>query len=122
MQKTLTFLFVVQGEGRGHMTQAIAMHDMLVKNNYAVCCVLVGKNKQREIPAFVIKNLKCEVASFESPNFATDSKMKSVKILRSVSKNLMRVGTFKRSISFIHSKVREYNPNVIINFYDPLIS
>ncbi len=122
MERKLSFLFVVQGEGRGHMTQAIAMHDMLVKNNYEVCCVLVGKSKQREIPEFVTRNLKCEVLAFESPNFVTDSKMKSVKMFRSVSRSLMRINIFKASINFIHSKVKKYKPDVIINFYDPLVS
>ena len=36
-------LFVVQGEVRGHLTQAIAMEDLLRRNGHEVVEVLVGK-------------------------------------------------------------------------------
>lgn len=36
-------LFVVQGEGRGHLTQTIAMEDLLRRNGHEVVEVLVGK-------------------------------------------------------------------------------
>lgn len=36
-------IFIVQGEGRGHLTQAIAMERLLTNNGYHVTEVLVGK-------------------------------------------------------------------------------
>ena len=39
----MKFLFIVQGEGRGHLTQAITLEEMLLRNGHEVVEVLVGK-------------------------------------------------------------------------------
>lgn len=39
----MKFLFIVQGEGRGHFTQALAMEEMLLRNGHEVVEILVGK-------------------------------------------------------------------------------
>lgn len=36
-------LFIVQGEGRGHLTQAITMEELLCRNGHEVVEVLVAK-------------------------------------------------------------------------------
>ena len=36
----MKFLFIVQGEGRGHFTQAITLEDMLLRNGHEVVEVL----------------------------------------------------------------------------------
>ena len=36
-------LFIVQGEGRGHLTQAITLEEILRRNGHEVVEVLVGK-------------------------------------------------------------------------------
>lgn len=51
-------LFVVQGEGRGHMTQAISMKQILEGNDFQVCGVLVGSSNRREIPHFFIQQFQ----------------------------------------------------------------
>lgn len=38
-------LFIVQGEGRGHLTQAITLEEILRRNGHEVVEVLVGKSK-----------------------------------------------------------------------------
>lgn len=39
----MKILFIVQGEGRGHLTQAISMEKLLRSNGHEVVEVLVGK-------------------------------------------------------------------------------
>jgi UDP:flavonoid glycosyltransferase YjiC (YdhE family) len=51
------FLFVVQGEGRGHLTQALALQDILHNAGHKVVAVLVGKS-YRKIPDFFITKMK----------------------------------------------------------------
>ena len=48
----MKFLFIVQGEGRGHFTQAITLEDMLLRNGHQVVEVLVGKSSSRTLPGF----------------------------------------------------------------------
>lgn len=40
----MKFLFIVQGEGRGHLTQAITLEEILRRNGHEVVEVLVGKS------------------------------------------------------------------------------
>lgn len=119
-QKKLKFIFIVQGEGRGHMTQAISLRDMLERAGHSLCCVLVGKSKRREIPSFFFERIKTEVISFESPNFVTDKKGKAIQIFPTITENLKRTGFFLSNLKVIDKKVKEYEPDVLINFYDLL--
>lgn len=117
-QKPLKYLFVVQGEGRGHMTQAISLRELLTNAGHEVCCVLVGKSMRREIPSFFHDKIKCKVYSFESPNFIVDAKNKSVKIGPTIAYNLARAKYFLENLKEIDDKIKEYQPDVVINFYD----
>ncbi|MHB1279099.1 MAG: glycosyltransferase family protein [Bacteroidia bacterium] len=115
------YLFVVQGEGRGHMTQAISMRDLLTSSGHELCSVLVGSSSNREIPGFFYDKIAAPVIPFASPNFVVDGRNKSIKIVPSVLKNMGRLGTFRKSIRLIHQQVVQHRPDVIINFYDPLV-
>ena len=46
-------LFIVQGEGRGHLTQAITLEEILRRNGHEVVEVLVGKSNTRRLPGNV---------------------------------------------------------------------
>lgn len=39
----MKFLFIVQGEGRGHLTQAITLEEMLLRNGHEVVEVLLAR-------------------------------------------------------------------------------
>ena len=45
-------MFIVQGEGRGHLTQAISLAAMLQRHGHEVAETLVGKSQAREVPDF----------------------------------------------------------------------
>ena len=53
----MKYLFIVQGEGRGHLTQAISLSQMLRRHGHEVVEVLVGKSSNREIPAFFLEKI-----------------------------------------------------------------
>ena len=42
----MKFLFIVQGEGKGHLTQALALEEMLKNNGHEVVEVLVGRRSE----------------------------------------------------------------------------
>lgn len=54
-------VFVVQGEGRGHLTQALALRQMLVNEGHEVVKVLVGKSRNRKVPDFFLDQIGCQV-------------------------------------------------------------
>lgn len=116
----MRFLFIVQGEGRGHMTQAISMRDILTRNGHEITGVLVGKSRLREIPRFFYEKIKAPINTYESPNFQVSTNNKGIKIYQSILYNATHSGTFFRSIRFIKNRIKEVNPDVVINFYEML--
>lgn len=116
----MKFLFIVQGEGRGHMTQAISLADILENSGHQVVATCIGKSKRREIPSFVYENLKSPIHLIESPNFETDENHKKILLGKTLSTNFLKISTFRKSLRKIDSLVKDLEPDVIINFYDLL--
>jgi uncharacterized protein (TIGR00661 family) len=116
----MKFLFVVQGEGRGHMTQAISLAQILENRGFELCGVCVGKSNRRAIPDFFRQKINAPIILFESPNFVTDKQNKGIKLGKTVFHNLMKYNTFKKSLKQIHQVVSETQPDIILNFYDIL--
>jgi uncharacterized protein (TIGR00661 family) len=116
----LKFLFIIQGEGRGHMTQAISMTQILSEMGHEVCAVCIGKSKRRAIPEFVSRNIHAPLYLFDSPNFVTDKSQKSIHLGKTIWRNLLKFRTFKNSLEQIDQLVKKHQPDVILNFYDIL--
>jgi uncharacterized protein (TIGR00661 family) len=114
----MRYLFLVQGEGRGHMTQAISLYLILKDRGHDVAGVLFGKNPYRKIPLFVYEKFDTFTAEFESPNFILKKNTKGICITRSFIYNLARIARFFKSIKFIRSIIIDKKPDAIINFYD----
>ena len=116
----MKFLFIVQGEGRGHLTQALTLEEHLTREGHEVVEVLVGKSGQRELPEFFRRRLKAPLYRFESPNFLPTPANKRNKIGRSIAYNLFRLPMFVRSIAFINRHIRQSDADVVVNFYELL--
>jgi len=112
------YLFIVQGEGRGHLMQSIVLHDLLVARGHEVVAVMVGKSAHRELPAFYADKIKCRVTTFDSPNFLPAQKDNKVPLLKSVIYNTKRSPEFLRSIRALYAEIQITQPDVVVNFYD----
>jgi hypothetical protein len=67
--KKKTVMFVIQGEGRGHLTQAITLYEMLEKLGMEVCCMIIGGDEYKKPPDFFTRQIKVPVISVVSPKF-----------------------------------------------------
>lgn len=114
------FLFVVQGEGRGHFTQAIAVAEVLTEAGHEITAVLVGSGTNREIPDFVRKCIPAPFIRFESPNFSTDVNSRSIRLGKSIWNTLHRFSYYQKSMKQISETIASYAPDMVINFYEPL--
>jgi len=117
----MKFLFVIQGEGRGHLTQAIALRSMLIRNGHEVVSVLVGKSNRRELPAFFFENIQTPVYRFDSPNFQPAAKNKKTNIWMSILYNIPKFPLHIRSISFIRNHIKQSGADVVVNFYEIMV-
>ncbi|MCH7403654.1 glycosyltransferase family protein [Belliella kenyensis] len=113
-------IFIIQGEGRGHMTQAIALNSILHELNHEVVAVCIGKSSRRKIPDFFARKIECPIHTFESPNFVTDKNHKKILIGKTISQNIFQSKTYYKSLKKLNRIVKDYSPDLIINFYDLL--
>lgn len=114
----MKYLFIIQGEGRGHMTQALSLAQMLMAAGHQVTRAIVGKSPRRSLPSFFIDKIGVPVVQLDAPNFVTDKDQKSVKPLKTIVYSLLRSKVYKKSIDTIDKMVKEDDPDVIINFYE----
>ena len=116
----MRFLFLIQGEGRGHLTQAISFAGLLQAEGHELIGVVVGKSPRRSLPEFFVKKIGIDVTSVDSPNFATDGLEKKILLGKTIYTNLFKLPTFWKSLQHIHRVIKERQPDVILNFYEPL--
>ncbi len=114
----MKFLFLVQGEGRGHMTQAITLSKILTLGGHEVVHTFIGKSKRRKIPDYFFAQIGSRTDTILSPNFILDKENKSLNLFKSIVYNARFLGLYKKSLDLINQKVKETHPDVFINFYD----
>lgn len=120
----MRFLFIVQGEGRGHLTQALSLAAMLRRHGHEITGVLVGRSPQRVLPDFFRARIGAPVVEFEAPRFAFDRSNRSVSMLRTLLGNLRpgSLARFRRSARIIREQIAAQHPDQIVNFYELLSS
>jgi len=116
----MKMLFIIQGEGRGHLTQALSLRQKLADEGHQVVGVLVGKSPARRIPDFFMEKINAPVYSFESPNFLPTAKNKQVNLLKSIGYNVLRLHKYTASIHYINRMIKETGADVVVNFYELL--
>lgn len=118
----MKFLFVVQGEGRGHFMQAIEMKAMLERHGHEVVCCLVGKNPARVVPQYFYDRMQGTVVdSFESPNFVQGVGGKRPSYFNSFIENVIKLPGFSMSMHRLRTTIARVEPDAIINFYDVMV-
>ncbi len=118
----MRYLFAVQGEGRGHLTQALSLAAILRRNGHEVVGVLVGRSPQRVLPDFFRDQIGAPVTEFEAPQFAFDKCNRGVSMFRTLLRNSSpaRLAAFDRSMRLIRDRIRTLQPDHIVDFYELL--
>lgn len=116
----MKFLFIIQGEGRGHLTQAMALAELIRAGGHEVTGALVGSGSGHRVQDFFRSSFPAEIIPFASPALVYSRKTKAL----SLPKTLLAVGRnlpeYTASIGKIRRVIRRKEPDVIINFYDTL--
>ncbi|MDR2498985.1 MAG: hypothetical protein LBD28_06045 [Tannerellaceae bacterium] len=118
----MKYLFIIQGDGRGHLTQAIALYEMLLRHDHQVVEVLIGRSAIREIPKFVYDRIKAPCSMFDAPSFVFSKDRKHINILKTILYNTTprSLRKYLRSMEYIHHHIRDSRPDIIVNFYEVL--
>lgn len=114
----MRIVFFVQGEGRGHLTQALALSQLLEYTGHELAAVLVGQSNGREVPDFFTKNIAAPVHTFASPNLIFDKERGCIDIPKTIRVHLGQLPAYLKSLKSIRRIIDEVRPDVIVNFYE----
>ncbi len=120
MSRGLRILCIVQGEGRGHLSQALALREMLEEAGHAVVGVLLGGSDLRAVPDYFAQGMGLEPERFASPVTVPGRDLRGVSIRATLLHNAARVRDYRRAPGVIRERVRAIAPDLIVNFYEAL--
>lgn len=119
-QMALRCLFIVQGEGRGHLTQALSLRRLLLQAGHQVEAVVVGKSPCCAVPSFFEEAFDAPVERVDSPSFVSDGNDQSVRMAATLLRELGRTPAFLDSLGALDAAVKRHEPDVVVNFFEPL--
>lgn len=108
-------VFIVQGEGRGHLTQALALAPLLRRAGHEVVAACVGTSPTRSLPAFFRDDIGAPVVAFDEPGFG--HRGRGIRPGATALETLRRVPAFGRALRVLGGVADRYRPDVIVNFY-----
>lgn len=115
----MKMMFCVLGEGRGHMTQAMAVKEMVEAAGHQVVAVTLGVSAHRQVPEFFESAMKTPVRRLPTLEFKyrNSKAVSNSATLLGVLRNLPR---YRQLIRELETVVREAKPDIIINFFEPI--
>jgi uncharacterized protein (TIGR00661 family) len=116
----LRCLFVVQGEGRGHLTQALALRTLLRQAGHTVAAVVVGQNEQRVLPDFFRDAVAAPVHQVPSPSFVADVARRGVRRAATLWNGLRHAARLPGRLDRLDAIVQDVRPDIVVNFFEPL--
>ncbi len=114
----MKILFLVQAEGRGHLTQAIALGQILRNAGHELVGAMAGTSQQRKIPSFFEEQIHCPVYHFDAPDIVYNARGKGMNVGKTILKSLLNLPKYLQSLSNINQVVKEIQPDVIVSFYE----
>lgn len=114
----MRYLFIVQGEGRGHLTQAMTLCRLLTDRGHQVAEVMVGTSPQRKIPSFFAEGISAKVTQYESMNFMPSAENRRPNIFKTVIYNTFRLYKYLPSVRFVRDRIKRGDIDVVVNFYE----
>lgn len=112
-------MLAVQGEGRGHMTQALAFQQWCRRNGHQVVRVLAGRNPSRNWPDFFSHGFDVPVEPIASPGFSYHAGRR-VDLLGTLWQACRRSRSFLSSLDTLDRIYAAEEPDLLVNFLEPL--
>ncbi|GAB3963103.1 glycosyltransferase family protein [Spirosoma harenae] len=113
-------LFLIQGEGRGHLTQALSLGQMLHQAGHTVIGAIVGVTAERNVPAFFSTAFKAPITPIFSPGLVYNAGTNSLEPFKTTVKAIQSILPFWKSLKQVRDIIEREKPDVVVNFYEML--
>ena len=114
----MKFMFIIQGEGRGHSTQAIALKEIIESKGHTVDLTIIGHRGNR--PITMVKDSFQNVVEIQSPNLVYKKGQKKVSLFKTLKELIFSIPHYIDSLKTINQHITQRNPDVVINFYESM--
>jgi uncharacterized protein (TIGR00661 family) len=111
-------VFIVQGEGRGHLSQAVALKELFDEAGIRIECIFTGCRKGRSLPAYYQASWGDRLLCFESPWFLLTPNRKGIYIGKTLLFNALRFPRYLAEVRRIRRHILATQPDMVFNFYD----
>jgi uncharacterized protein (TIGR00661 family) len=111
-------MFIIQGEGRGHLSQAMSLQEYLSSAGHHVETAFVGKHPAKTLPGYFMEAFKGKIRHFRSPYFLYTPNRKGIYVGLTILFNLTRTHAYMSAIRQIRNHIISSRPDVVFNFYD----
>lgn len=110
----------IQGEGKGHFSQAMEAKELLEKKGFQINGIYLGKSLMRKTPSYFRKIAGQKLKSYLSPNFIRTPDKKGIQIFLSIFINLVLSPVYLFESIRIAILIRKNKPAFVLNFYEPI--
>ena len=113
-------LFLVQGEGRGHLTQALSLAQILKLAGHEVIGALVGVTAERGVPAFFSEKFTAPITPVFSPGLVYNAGTNELEPFKTTVQAIRYARPFWRSLKQVRDHINTQRPDVVVNFFEML--
>lgn len=113
-------LFIVQGEGRGHLTQAIALAQILQAGGHEVLGAWVDVAPERPLPSFFTEAFPAPITPIAGPLLVYNPETNALDWLTTVRGIVQHWRLFRQSMRQLRDSIEQHRPDVVVNFFELL--
>ncbi|CCH03523.1 hypothetical protein FAES_pFAES01029 (plasmid) [Fibrella aestuarina BUZ 2] len=116
----MRLLFIVQGEGRGHLTQAVSLAQLLQKAGHDVIGAWVNVAKERPVPAFFVEQFTAPITALPGPALVYDPQTNALDLKTTIWGIVKQLPTFRQSVRQLKEAIQTHKPDIVVNFFELL--
>lgn len=112
-------LLVLQGEGRGHQTQALAFTELARQKGYEIVGAVVSTPDGNTLPSLLAEQATFPIFPIASPGLGYTQSHR-LSLSKTFLQTLLGAPKLVRSLDQLHRIFLSQKPTWVINFYEPL--
>ncbi len=112
-------IIFLQSEGRGHITQAFALQEIIREQNIGISAIVINKTTKKQTLQLLKRRFNCPILFIESYEFFKGNKGKSVNLLYTCFDALFKFPKILFSCLKLKKELKKIKYDLIFNFYEP---